>query len=113
MVEVTREQFESFVADALDSIPDEFAAQVDNVVFLVEDDSAQGNLLGLYEGIPLTKRGDRYAGAMPDRITVYKDPICRICRTVEEVRAQVRETIVHELGHYFGIGDRKLRELGW
>ena len=112
MVEVSRELFESFVAEALDSIPDEFASQVDNVAFLVEDDSARGNLLGLYEGVPLTKRS-RYTGAMPDRITIYKDPICKMCRTVDEVRAQVRETVIHELGHYFGIGDRKLRELGW
>jgi len=112
VVEVSRELFESFVAEALDSIPDEFASQVDNVAFLVEDDSARGNLLGLYEGVPLTKRS-RYTGAMPDRITIYKDPICKMCRTVDEVRAQVRETVIHELGHYFGIGDRKLRELGW
>jgi predicted Zn-dependent protease with MMP-like domain len=112
VVEVTREEFESFVADAIDSIPEEFASKVDNVVFLVEDDSPQGNLLGLYEGVPTTKRW-HYSGAMPDRITIYKDAICRISRTVDEVREQVRQTVVHELGHYFGLGDRRLRELGW
>jgi predicted Zn-dependent protease with MMP-like domain len=112
MVEVTREQFESFVADALDSIPDEFASQVDNVVFLVEDDSPRGNLLGLYEGVPATKRSNS-GGGMPDRITLYKDAICRVSGSVDEVREQVRQTVVHELGHYFGLGDRRLRELGW
>ena len=112
MVAVTMERFESFVADALDSIPDEFAAQVENVAFLIEEDSERGNLLGLYEGVPVTKRGS-YAGAMPDRITIFKDPICRMCMTEDEVREQVRETVVHELGHYFGLGDARLRELGW
>jgi predicted Zn-dependent protease with MMP-like domain len=112
VVEVTRERFESFVADALDSIPDAFAEQVENVAFLIEDDSEQGNLLGLYEGVPITKRG-HYAGAMPDRITIFKDPICAMCRTEDEVREQVRDTVVHELGHYFGLGDARLRELGW
>ncbi|HEV3328569.1 MAG TPA: metallopeptidase family protein [Acidimicrobiales bacterium] len=112
MVEVTRERFESFVAEAIDSIPDEFADRVENVAFLIEDDSERGDLLGLYEGIPATKRW-RYAGAMPDRITIYKDPICAMCRTEDEVREQVRETVVHEIGHYFGLGDARLRELGW
>ena len=112
MVEVTDEEFESYVADALDSIPDEFAAKVDNVVFLIEDDSERGNLLGLYQGVPVTKRST-YAGAMPDRITIFKDPICRMSATADEVRAQVHDTVVHELGHYFGLGDARLRELGW
>lgn len=112
MVEVTRERFESFVAEAIESIPDEFADKVVNVAFLVEDDSERGDLLGLYEGVPVTKRW-HYAGAMPDRITIYKDPICAMCRTEDEVREQVRETVVHELGHYFGLGDARLRELGW
>jgi predicted Zn-dependent protease with MMP-like domain len=113
VVEVSREQFESFVVDALDSIPESFAHQVENVAFLVEEESEQGNLFGLYEGIPLTKRGDRYAGAMPDRITIYMRPMLRVCRTVDEVREQVHDTVVHELGHYFGLGDARLRELGW
>jgi predicted Zn-dependent protease with MMP-like domain len=112
VVEVTRERFESFVQEALDSIPDEFAAQVENVAFLVEEDSEAGNLLGLYEGVPVTRRST-YAGAMPDRITIFKAPICAMSRTEDEVRLQVHDTVVHELGHYFGIGDRRLRELGW
>ena len=109
---MTRERFESFVAEAIDSIPDEFADRVVNVAFIVEDDSERGDLLGLYEGVPATRRW-RYSGAMPDRITIYKDPICAMCRTEDEVREQVRETVVHEVGHYFGIDDERLRELGW
>jgi predicted Zn-dependent protease with MMP-like domain len=112
VVEVTQERFESFVQDALDSIPDEFADRVDNVAFLVEDDSERGDLLGLYQGVPATKRF-HYSGSMPDRITIYKNPICAMCRTEDEVREQVRETVIHEIGHYFGIGDARLRELGW
>ena len=110
MFQVTREEFESFVDDALDSIPENFASKIVNVAFLVEDDSASGNLLGLYEGVPLTKRTG--LGGMPDRITIYQDAICRYCNTEEEVREQVRETVVHEIGHYFGIDDPRLRELG-
>jgi predicted Zn-dependent protease with MMP-like domain len=112
VVEVSDERFADFVQEALDSIPDEFAAQVENVAFLIEPDSERGDLLGLYEGVPATKRS-HYAGAMPDRITIFKDPICAMCRTEDEVREQVRVTVVHELGHYFGLGDQRLRELGW
>ena len=110
MFQVTREEFESFVDDALDSIPENFANKIVNVAFLVEDDSASGNLLGLYEGVPLTMRTS--TGGMPDRITIYQDAICRMCNSEVEVRAQVRETVVHEIGHYFGIDDPRLRELG-
>ena len=112
MIDVSRERFEEFVNEAIESIPEEFTSKIDNVAFLVEDDSAQGNLLGLYEGVPTTRRY-HYSGAMPDRITIFKNPICRMCTTEEEVREQVRDTVIHEIGHYFGIGDRRLRELGW
>ena len=111
MFEVTREEFESFIDDALDSIPENFASKIINVAFLVEDDAEGGNLFGLYEGVPLTRRGS-YSGAMPDRITIYQHAICRACRTEDEVRDQVRETVIHEIGHYFGIDDPRLRELG-
>ena len=111
MFEVTREVFESFVDDALDSIPESFANKIVNVAFLIEDDSDDGNLFGLYQGVPLTRRGNS-SGGMPDRITIYRNAICRACRTEDEVRAQVRETVIHEIGHYFGIDDPRLRELG-
>lgn len=109
---MSTQRFEEFVADALDSIPAEFAARIDNVAFLVEDDSEDGNLYGLYQGTPLTRRHN-VSGSMPDRITIFQNAICRSCSTEDQVRDLVRETVVHELGHYFGMDDEKLRGLGY
>jgi predicted Zn-dependent protease with MMP-like domain len=108
------EEFEALVAEALDSIPRELAALIENVAVFVEDeaDPPQPGLLGLYEGVPLTARGQWYAGVLPDRITIYRLPILSICRSREEVAEQVRITVVHEIAHHFGIGDAKLRSLG-
>jgi predicted Zn-dependent protease with MMP-like domain len=81
-------------------------------VILVEDYSPRGqNLLGLYYGVPLTQRGQTYAGMLPDTITIYRIPILRECRTTEEVVQQVRTTVVHEVAHHFGISDERLHEL--
>lgn len=107
---MTRERFEELVAQALDSLPDELARAMDNVAVVVEE--GDGSLLGLYQGHPLTQRWG-YAGAAPDRITIYQGPICARCRTEEEVAERVRRTVVHEVGHHFGIDDARLRELGW
>jgi predicted Zn-dependent protease with MMP-like domain len=109
------EEFEDLVAEALDEIPDELARLMDNVVIVVEDDVPPGceRLLGLYEGIPLTERGAWYAGAMPDRITVYRRPTLEICDTVEDVVEEVHVTVVHEIAHHFGIDDDRLHELGY
>jgi predicted Zn-dependent protease with MMP-like domain len=115
VLDIPPEEFEDLVAEALDGIPDELARLVDNVVFVVEDDSdgERGLLLGLYEGVPLTSRGTWYAGAMPDRITIYRNPILSICRGYDEVVEQVRVTVVHEIAHHFGIDDDRLHELGY
>ena len=111
---VPLERFEELVAEALDGIPEELGGLMDNVAVFVEDRSARRGLLGLYQGIPLTKRDAGYTGmVMPDRITIYRLPICERCATEEEVVHQVRVTVVHEVAHHFGIGDRRLRELGW
>ncbi len=113
MIEVTPDRFEELVADALDSIPPALGAMMDNVWVRVQD-QARPNLLGLYEGVPLTRRDAGYAGmVMPDRITIYRRPICRICASEDQVVAQVRQTVVHEVAHHFGIGDDRLTELGW
>jgi len=111
-LDVTLERFEELVAEALDGIPDELATHIDNVVVRVRDDSRAG-LLGLYEGIPLTRRETYGALAMPDRITIYRRPILQRCQSEEEVVDQVRITVVHEIAHHFGIDDDRLHELGW
>jgi len=111
---VTRERFEQLVADALDSLPPELGREMENVAVLVEDRAAGRSLFGLYQGIPLTKRGPQsYSGVMPDRITLYQEAICGVCTTEAEVIAQVRKTVIHEVAHHFGISDPRLDELGW
>lgn len=114
MVAVTLEQFEELVGEALDTIPEELARLMQNVVVLVEDRPPRGrNLLGLYYGVPLTERGNTYAGMLPDTIHIYRLPILRMCRTEDEVVDQVRVTVVHEVAHHFGISDDRLHELGY
>ena len=112
MVDVGLEDFEVLVGAALDTIPDELARLMQNVVVLVEDRNRDGmDLLGLYYGVPLTQRGTSYAGMLPDTITIYRIPILRMCGTAEEVVTQVRITVVHEVAHHFGISDERLHEL--
>jgi predicted Zn-dependent protease with MMP-like domain len=114
MVAVSPERFEELVGDALDGLPPELAERMDNVAVFVEARSRQRGLLGLYQGIPLTRRDSSYGGmVMPDRITIYREPILELCATEEQVVHQVRVTVVHEVAHHFGISDRRLHELGW
>ncbi|MDW4918483.1 metallopeptidase family protein [Streptomyces californicus] len=136
MLEMTREQFEELVSQALDRIPPELTRLMDNVAVFVEDEPDPGDpdLLGLYEGTPLTDRGEWYAGVLPDRITIYRGPTLRMCETREDVVAEteitvvqdkpsdtflervteeVAVTVVHEIAHHFGIPDERLHELGW
>jgi predicted Zn-dependent protease with MMP-like domain len=110
--EVEPERFEQLVGEALDGLPPELGRRMRNVAVVVEDQARPG-LLGLYQGVPLTKRGSWYTGYLPDRITIYRLPICRICASEEEVVEQVRITVVHEIAHHFGISDARLTELGW
>ncbi len=113
MVEVEPERFEAMVTEALDGLPGELGELMSNVAVTVEHGKGPAGLLGLYRGIPLTRRTTAYAGVLPDRITIYRHAICAICPSDEDVVAQVRRTVVHEIGHHFGIGDARLRELGW
>ena len=101
------------VATALDELPEELGRLMRNVAVTVEHNPGPPGLLGLYQGVPLTNRTTQYAGVLPDRITIYRLAICRVCRTQDEVREQVRRTVIHEVGHHFGIDDDRLRELGW
>jgi predicted Zn-dependent protease with MMP-like domain len=113
-MDVVPERFEQLVAEALDDIPPDLGAYMDNVAVFVEEQPRQRGLLGRYEGIPLTRRDAGYGGmVMPDRITVYRRPILDMCATEEEVVHQIRVTVVHEVAHHFGIDDRRLQELGW
>ena len=107
-------RFEELVADALDEVPAELMALLDNVVVLVEDRNAEEpDLLGLYEGHALTERGWDYGGALPDRIMVYRAAICDICDDEDQVVEEVTITVVHEIAHHFGIDDDRLHALGW
>ncbi|MBN9618478.1 MAG: metallopeptidase family protein [Actinobacteria bacterium] len=112
MIEVPRARFEEMVGAALDSLPPELGRHMRNVVVVVEDGS-DPHLLGLYEGVPLTERTSHYSAVLPDKITIFQRAICVRCRTEAEVVSEVRTTVIHEVGHHFGIDDVRLHELGW
>lgn len=122
--------FETLVQESLDSIPDELWNGIDNVVVSIEEwPNAQqlqsvglrhrGQLLGLYEGVPLTVRSTRYGLVAPDKVTIFRQPILRVCRFRQDgqslddaIRQQVKRTVLHEIAHHFGISDARLREIG-
>lgn len=110
-----RERFEALVSAALDDVPAELSSMLDNCVFLVEDEPPAGDphLLGLYDGTPLTERDTSYSVALPDRITVYRNPTLAVCDSEQEVVREVWTTVVHEIAHHFGIDDDRLDELGY
>ncbi len=115
-LEMGEEEFEQAVADALDLIPDELARLMSNVAVLVEDEPPEGEpeLLGIYEGTPLTERDGWWdAGSLPDRITIFRGPLMRLCEDREELLDEIAVTVVHEVAHHFGIHDERLHELGW
>ena len=113
MIQVEPGRFEDMVSVALDGLPEELGRLMRNVAVTVEHGPGPPGLLGLYEGVPLTSRTTGYSAVLPDRITIYRLAICAICSTEQEVAAEVRRTVVHEVGHHFGIGDERLHELGW
>ncbi len=115
VLEMTREEFEELVGEALDRIPPELTRLMDNVAVFVEDEppAEDPDLLGLYEGTPLTERGEWYAGVLPDRITIYRGPTLRMCDTREDVVTETEVTVVHEIAHHFGIDDERLHALGY
>jgi len=115
--------FESLVAEALDALPEFFQTQLDNVEIVVEDWPAAATLqrvgvqhptqlLGLYTGVPQTRRTHHYGLVLPDKISIYRKPIEMRCRTADDVRAMVQSVLRHEIAHHFGISDARLRELG-
>lgn len=116
---MTLEGFEELTAKALRRLPEEFRARLDNVVIIVREapDKAQvrrfgPGLLGLYEGISLLDRGTGYSGAMPDKITLFKNNLEAGCAGEADLRARIRHTVMHEVAHHFGMDDDELREKG-
>ncbi len=120
-VDVDRERFEELVADALDSIPENLGKLMENVAVFVEDwpteeqlEGRPGTLLGLYQGVDLTRRSPlSYGAVMPDRITIFRGPISSLARSDEQLVHLITETVIHEVAHHFGISDARLEELGW
>ena len=119
--QITREEFEEAVDDAIDLIPDDLAQAMDNVaIFVVEEyeprpgEPADTELLGLYEGTPLTERDSWWeAGSLPDRISIFRGPLMRACESHDDLVEEILVTVVHEIAHHFGIDDERLHELGW
>lgn len=117
---MNRDTFEAVVSQALDSLPEDIAERLDNVVIVVEDepsdedlrdaglDPASETLFGLYQGVALTERGADYANVLPDRIVIYRLPLLEACADRAELVAEIRDTVVHEVGHYFGLGEEDL-----
>jgi predicted Zn-dependent protease with MMP-like domain len=112
MIDLPRGRFEEMVGEALDTLPAELARLMRNVAVVVEDGD-DPHLLGLYHGVPLTERTSHYSAVLPDKITIFRLAICARCDTEEDVVDEVRTTVVHEVGHHFGIDDDRLHELGW
>jgi predicted Zn-dependent protease with MMP-like domain len=114
VVELTDEEFESCVDAAVASIPRALRRAASNVSIEVTPHPPHGqNLLGLYRGVPLTERGDTYAGMLPDRIQIFRDPILRIAHDRADAEELIRTTVLHEIAHHFGIDDDQLHELGY
>jgi predicted Zn-dependent protease with MMP-like domain len=106
--------FEHAVADAIAALPNDLREFMSNVELVVEDEPPPGlPLLGLYQGVPLTRRGSSYSGVLPDKITIYRGPLERLYgRDVVRLRDEIRRVVLHEIAHHFGISDERLRELG-
>jgi predicted Zn-dependent protease with MMP-like domain len=109
------DQFEQLVTDELDLLPDDMMDGIENVGFVTQsrpDDGSLG-LLGLYTGVSLTRRGEYGHGELPDRIVIYREPHLRISRDLADLKLNVHVTLVHEIGHYYGLDDDELHKLGW
>ena len=109
------EEFEKLVVDELDLLPDEMVEGLENVVFVTEDRPEDGSLdlLGLYDGVDLTRRGNYGFGELPDRIILYREPLLAVATDLGDLKDQIHVTLVHEIAHFYGIDDDELHELGW
>jgi predicted Zn-dependent protease with MMP-like domain len=114
-LEMGAEAFEKLVVDELDLLPDEMVDGIENLVFVVEDRPEDGSLdlLGEYQGIALTERDHYGFGELPDRIVLFREPLLSICDDLTQLRNEIHVTLVHEIGHFYGIDDDELHRLGW
>ena len=121
-MKVTEEEFEELVTEAISTLPEKFRERMENIVVVVESLPSQEllremkikspyGLLGLYRGVPYTRRGIWYRNVMPDTIIIFKKPIEVRCKNKEEIKESVRKVVIHEIGHYFGLGEADLRKI--
>jgi predicted Zn-dependent protease with MMP-like domain len=120
-----RVRFEELVREAIDDLPAQFAERLSNVAIVIEDEPApellrslglhprRETLFGLYQGVPLDERGDNFAGALPDKISIYYRPLHRSFRTPRRIRREIRKTLIHEIAHHFGMYDDEIEDLGY
>lgn len=124
MPRLSRAEFEKLVTQAVESLPPRFLSRLENVDVVVEDEPTEeeqelagiepgGTLLGLYQGVPQTQRGTWYGSVLPDRIVIYQRPIEAVARTRREIRKEISITLMHEIGHHFGLGEDDLSEAGY
>jgi predicted Zn-dependent protease with MMP-like domain len=124
MMHVSENEFQQYMEQAMESIPEIFKSRMDNIAFIVEPYPSESDLsrlgmkngrhlLGLYSGIPFTHRNTWYAGTTPDRIILFQNNIEAICRSVDELINKIREVVIHEIAHYFGMTDAEIREAGY
>ena len=115
MESIPAEEFEKLVVDELDALPDDMIDGLENVVFVTEDRPEDGSLdlLGLYDGVAITERGQYGFGELPDRIILYRESLLDFCEDLDDLKEQIHVTLVHEIAHYYGIDDKQLHELGW
>lgn len=106
-------RFERLVTEVLDALPPALGALMENVAVVVEDRHPTEDLLGLYEGVPLTERAAYGAFEMPDKISVYRLALCEMCVDEAELAAEIEITVIHEIAHHFGIDDDSLHTMGW
>jgi predicted Zn-dependent protease with MMP-like domain len=120
-----RQRFEDLVRNAIDELPEKFGRALENVAIVIEDEPSadllralglhpqRDTLFGLYQGVPLDERGATFAGALPDKISIYYRPLRRACRTPHQLQREVRKTLIHEIAHYFGMGDNEIEDFGY
>jgi len=124
MLSVSEEEFQHYMEKALESIPEAFSEKMDNIVFIIEPYPSENDLarlglndrrqlLGLYSGIPYTHRNTGYMGTMPDRIILFQKNIESLCRTEEQLVDKIKEVVIHEVAHYFGMDDEEIRKAGY